>query len=136
MTTRVMNRSRYCDKDPLDREAATQTYWTMDRIYEWSKSYGFKNSPRKSLAAEKPLECKLRYSSLEPRREPRKNPESRSIDLILLEACKKLQVVQTERYIMRQQAKIEGCKKGMNWKQLKHLEWFDYLKCPKKYVNF
>ena len=75
---------------------------TMDRIYDWCKSCGFEKSPRKSLAAEESLECvatecKLRYFS-----EPRKNPESRSIDLILLKACEKLQIVQKERYIMQQ----------------------------------
>ena len=70
--------------------------------------------------------CKLPIScSLESRK---------SVDIILAEACKKLETVKVERYIMRQQAKIEGCKKGVDQKQLKHLEWFDYSGCPKKYV--
>ena len=126
-----MNHSRHCGENPLDREAVTQPYWSVDQMYEWSKCRGSKKSPGKSLAAEKSKECKPRNSSSKPRR----IPKGRSVDSLLLEACEKLKVVKTDRYIMRQQAKIEGCKEGMNSKQLKHLEWFDYSKCPKKYTN-
>lgn len=67
-------------------------------------------------------------------KEKSRSIDNRSIDLLLAEVCRKLEMVKMERYIMRQQAKIEGCKKGLNWRHLKHLEWFDYSDCLKKYT--
>lgn len=101
---------------------------------------GFKKSLEK--LPECRAECKLAHANLEPKNQaPRKvyknlkRIDNKSVDLLLSDACKKLETVLVDRYIMRQQAKIEGCKKGMDWKTLKNLDWFDYSECPKKYIS-
>lgn len=93
----------------------------------------------------KPLERKLpapRYSGStascanEPRPVGPEPRQGKSIDFYreFTEICRKLEEVQVDRYIMKHKAKIEGCKRGMEWRQLKDLDWFDYSACPKKYV--
>ena len=81
---------------------------------------------------ERRTRCELPNGSckVEPRKKSR-TIDNRSVDLLLSEVCVKLERVKMERYIMRLEAKLEGCKKGLNRRQLKLLEWFDYSDCPK-----
>jgi len=107
-----MNCSGYCDQ----RASLAKANWQTTQRY-----CGFV----------KPPECKLPHVNLD--QVYKKSIKTRSVDLLLLEVCEKLKMVQMERYIMLQQAKIEGYNKGMEWWKLDHLDWFDYSGCPKRY---
>ena len=45
----------------------------------------------------------------------------------------KLQMVERDRYIMQQMARIEKCHCGMGFQELERIQWYDYSGCPKKY---
>ena len=50
-------------------------------------------------------------------------------------ACKQLELVERERFIMEQKARIEACKKGISLPDIEHIQWYDFSKYPTKYRN-
>ena len=46
----------------------------------------------------------------------------------------KLEMVERDRYIMQQMARIENCRFGMDHHELKRIQWYHYSGCPKKYI--
>ena len=57
----------------------------------------------------------------------------KEIEIILNGASKKLQLVERQRYIMKLQARIDVCQKGMDLADIENIEWYDFSKCPTKY---
>ena len=53
----------------------------------------------------------------------RKQYGPKEVEETLSGACKKLQLVEKERYTMKLKAKIEACEKGTELPKLKHIEW-------------
>ena len=70
-----------------------------------------------------------------PKPQPKqKQYTSQDVDLLLHNVCKRLEIVQRERYMMLQKAKIEGCIKAKSFLELEQLEWYHYSGCAKKYL--
>ena len=59
----------------------------------------------------------------------------KEIKQILEGACNKLELVERERYVMQQKARIEAYKKGISLADIEHVQWYDFSKCPKKYCH-
>ena len=53
---------------------------------------------------------------------------------LLQQVSSKLEVVERERYIMQQKARIEQCKRGANLNDLDSVKWYHFSNCQKKYV--
>jgi len=47
----------------------------------------------------------------------------------------KLKMVERDRYIMQQMARIENCHCGMDLQELEHIQWYHYSGFPKNTLN-